>query len=51
MKIKEFESIGKCLDLARNLRKLLNIKVTVLPVVVGTLGVDPQRPGKEIRGR
>ena len=38
-KIKEGERIDKYLDLARELNKLWNIRVTVIPVVLGTLGI------------
>ena len=37
VKIKEREKIDKYLDLARELKWLWNIKVTVLPIAVGTL--------------
>ena len=30
------------LDLARELKKLWNIKVTVVPIVIGTLGMVPK---------
>ena len=42
MKIKEIEKIDKFLDLARELKKPWNMKVTVIPIVVGTLGTDPK---------
>ena len=35
---KEVEKIEKYLDLARELKKLWNMKVTVLPLVAGALG-------------
>ena len=38
VKIKENEIRDKYLDLARELRKLWNIRVTVVPFVVGALG-------------
>ena len=51
----ETEKIDNYLDLARELKKLWNMKVTVIPIVVSTLGVVP-KPRKEtdgsvIRGR
>ena len=42
MKIKESQKKGNYLDLARELKKLWNIKVTVIPVVIGTLSTIPQ---------
>ena len=36
-KLKESEKRDKYLDLVRSLKKLWNIKVTVIPVVIGTL--------------
>ena len=47
MKSKENEKIDKYLDLARELKRLWNMKVTVIPIVVGTFGTNTQRPGKE----
>ena len=37
VKTEERESIDEYLDPARVLRELLNIKVTVIPIVIGTL--------------
>ena len=36
--MKESEKRDKYLDLARELRKLWNIKATVMPIVIGALG-------------
>ena len=38
IKIKESKKIYKCLDLAKELKKLPNIKVAVVPIVIGVLG-------------
>ena len=38
VKLKENEKKDKCLDLARELKKLWNMKVTVIPIVVGAFG-------------
>ena len=38
MKIKENENEGKYLDLTRALKKLWNMKMTVIPIVLGVLG-------------
>ena len=38
MKIKECEKTAKYLDLARELKKLWNMKVTIIPIVSGPLG-------------
>ena len=48
--------INKYLDLARKLKRFLNMKVRVIPLVVGTIGRVPQGMGKrlskvKIRGR
>ena len=47
MKIKENEKIDKYLNLARELRKLWNMRVTVIPGEVGSLGTVP----KELKRR
>ena len=36
--LKKTEKKDKYLDLARELKKLLNMKVTIVPIVVGALG-------------
>ena len=46
-KIKESEKLDKYLDLARKMKKLWNMKVTVISIVVGALGTFPQKSGKE----
>ena len=38
VKLKESEKIDKYLDLARELKKLWNMKVTVIPILSGALG-------------
>ena len=38
VKIKESKKIDKFLHLARELKKLWNVKVTVIPIVVGVFG-------------
>ena len=38
IKLKESEKKDKYLDLARELKKLRNMKVTIIPIVIGTLG-------------
>ena len=38
IKLKESEKRDKYLNLARKLKKLWNMKVTVIPIVIGTLG-------------
>ena len=39
MKIKDNEKIKKYLDFARQLKKLLNMRFSMTPVVVGALGI------------
>ena len=38
IKLKECEKSDKCLELARELKKLLNVKVTLIPIVIGDFG-------------
>ena len=49
VKIKESEKIVKYLDFAREQNKLWNMKVTVIPIIVGTLGTVPSDLYKRIR--
>ena len=56
VKLKENEKRDKYLDLARELEKLWNIKVTVIPIVIGVLGTVTEGlvqglENLEIRGR
>ena len=50
-KIKQSEKRHKNFNLARKLRKLLNMMVTVKPIVIGTLGTLPKGLGKLKIGR
>ena len=38
IKLKEYEKKHKYLDLARELKKLWNMKVTIVPIVIGAFG-------------
>ena len=38
IKLKEYEKKDKYLDLARGLKKLWNMKVTIVPIVIGAFG-------------
>ena len=38
IKLKECEKKDKYLDLARELKKLSNMKVTIVPIVIGAFG-------------
>ena len=38
IKLKECEKNGKYLDLARELKKLWNMQVTIIPIVIGAFG-------------
>ena len=38
IKLKECEKRDKCLDFARELKKLWNMKVTIIPIVIGAFG-------------
>ena len=56
VKLKESKKRDKYLDLARELRKLWNIKVTVIPIVIDALGtvnngLVQELEDLEIRGR
>ena len=42
MKMKEIENLNKYLDLARELRKLWNMKETVILIIVGEHGTIPK---------
>ena len=44
--LKECEKKDKYLDLARELKKLWNMKVTIVPIVIGSLGTILKRPGR-----
>ena len=50
VKLKENEKINKYLDLARELKKLWNMRVKVIPIVVGALGTVPPKIGKKTGG-
>ena len=39
IKLKECEKKDEYLDLARELKKLWNLKVTIIPIVIGTFGM------------
>ena len=56
IKLKENEKKDKYLDLIRELKKLWNIKVTFIPIVIGAFDIDSKgllkgREDLEIRGR
>ena len=56
IKVKESEKKDKYLDLARELKKLWNMKVTIIPIMIGTFGTVTKGLLKrledlEIRGR
>ena len=42
VKMKEMEKIGKYKDLIIQLKKLWNMKITVIPIIVGALGTVPK---------
>ena len=47
-KIKENKKRDKYLDLARELKKLWNLKVTVIPIITGELGTVPKGLVREL---
>ena len=40
IKLKECEKRDKYLNLARELKKLWNMKVTIIPIVIGAFGTE-----------
>ena len=48
VKLKEFEKKDKYLDLARELKKLWNMKVTIIPIVTGAFGTVTEGFLKEL---
>ena len=42
VKLKESEKKDKCLDLVRELNKLWNMRVAVIPILIVTLGTDTE---------
>ena len=48
--MKESEKRDKYLDLARELKKLWNMKMTVIPIVIGVLGTVTKGLVKELGG-
>ena len=59
IKLKESEKKDKYLDYARELIKLWNLKVTIIPIIIGALGTDTKgllkvlyidlRPGQAVK--
>ena len=46
---KEKDKIGKYQDLGRELQKIWNVKVKIIPLVVGSLGAIPKQFGKRLK--
>ena len=46
---KEVEKIEKYQDLAREIKKLWDMRVTVIPIVIGTLGTTPKKLKKRLK--
>ena len=49
IKEKEKDKIEKYQDLGRELQKIWNVKVKIIPLVVGTLGAIPQQLGNRLK--
>ena len=49
-KIKESEKIDKCMDLAKEPKKLWNMSVMMIPIVVGALGTIPKGLERLLKG-
>lgn len=47
--MKETENIDKYLDLDREIRKLRNMKVIIVPLVLGILGTFPKSLRKRLK--
>ena len=46
---KEKDQIEKCQDLGSELRKIWNIKVKIVPLIVGSLGAIPKQFGNRLK--
>ena len=46
---KEKGKIEKCQDLGRELQKIWNVKVKIIPLVVGSLGAIPKQFGNRLK--
>ena len=46
----EIEKIEKYQDLVRELKKLWDKKIVVIPIVIGALAATPQTPPKRLKG-
>ena len=51
VKLKECEKRDQYLDLDRELKKLWNMKVMIIPILIGALGLVQGLEDLEIRGR
>ena len=49
MKEKEKDKIDKYQDLGRELQKIWNVKVNIVPLVVGSLGAIPKQFGNRLK--
>ena len=49
MEIEEGETLGKFMDLARKLKSLWNMKLTVIPIAVGVIGTLSKNLGNKLR--
>ena len=50
IKLKEYKKKDKYLDLARELKKLWNMKVTIVPIVIGAFGTVTKGLSKGVGG-
>ena len=46
---KEKDKIEKCQELGRELQKIWNVKVKIIPLVAGSLGAIPKQFGKRLK--
>ena len=46
---KEKDKIEKCQDLGSELQKIWNVKVRIIPLVVGSLGATPKQFGNRLK--
>ena len=50
VKLKECKKKDKYLDLLRELKKLWNMKITIIPIVIGALGTVTKRSVRGVEG-
>ena len=49
LSLKEYEKASKCKDLDIEIQKMWHLKVTIVPVVIGALGMIKKKPEGHIK--